>query len=333
MPLLVTPRQLTHRFELYHQLGQYTTAGIPLTQALEALQKAPPAHSFRQPLARVLAHLTEGATFSDALQTIGGWLPAFDIALLHAGEKSGRLPECFKLLADHYQERTRLLRQIISDLGYPLFLFHFAIFIGPVPALVQSGNFVLYLAQTFGVLLPIYAVVLLLIYAAQGKHGEAWRSLIEAVLRPVPVCGEARRSLALARLSAALEALIAAGVTIIEAWELAANASGSPALRRAVQAWKPEVLGGQTPSEAVNRSGAFPELFANMYHTGEITGQLDQTLDRLHRLYQEEATRKLRALAAWTPKLIYFGIMLMIAWRVISFWSGYFNTLNDAIRF
>jgi type II secretory pathway component PulF len=70
-----------------------------------------------------------------------------------------------------------------------------------------------------------------------------------------------------------------------------------------------------------------------MYHTGEITGQLDQTLDRLHRLYQEEATRKLRALAAWTPKLIYFGIMLMIAWRVISFWSGYFNTLNDAIRF
>ena len=44
----------------------------------------------------------------------------------------------------------------------------------------------------------------------------------------------------------------------------------------------------------------------------------------------EEATRKLRALADWTPKLIYFAIMLLIAWRVVSFWSGYFGLINDA---
>src|SRR5207247_1838113 len=164
--------------------------------------------------------------------------------------------------------------------------------------------------------LPVYAIVILLIYAAQGRHGESWRGVIESALRPVPLCGSARQSLALARLSAALEALLNAGVSIIEAWELAAAASGSPALRRAVLAWKPEVLAGQTPSEAVNRSTEFPELFANMDHTGEISGQLDETLERLHKYYQEEATRKLRALASWTPKLIYFGIVLMVAWQV-----------------
>jgi type II secretory pathway component PulF len=130
----------------------------------------------------------------------------------------------------------------------------------------------------------------------------------------------------------ALEALLNAGVTIIEAWELAANASGSPALRRAVLAWKPAVLSGQTPSEAVSRSREFPELFANLYHTGEISGQLDETLTRLHHLYQEEARRKLNALSTWLPKIIYFGIMLMIAWRVISFWQNYFGMINDAIR-
>ena len=124
-----------------------------------------------------------------------------------------------------------------------------------------------------------------------------------------------------------------AGVSIIEAWELAATASGSPALGRAVRAWRPEVLAGQTPSEAVNRSGEFPELFANMYHTGEISGQLDQTLERLHTYYQEEATRKMRALANWTPKLIYFVIVLMVAWQVISFYSNYFGMIKDAVNF
>ena len=70
-----------------------------------------------------------------------------------------------------------------------------------------------------------------------------------------------------------------------------------------------------------------------MYHTGEISGQLDETLERLHKYYQEEATRKLRALASWTPKLIYFGIVLMVAWQVISFYSNYFGMIKDAVNF
>ena len=333
MSLLITPGQLNQRAEFYHQLGQLTAAGISLLQALAALQRAPPAASFRTPITHLLEQLAEGNSFTEALQGLGRWLPAFDVALLHAGEKSGRLPDCLNLLAKYYQERGRLLRQVISDLGYPLFLFHFAILIGPLPALVQSGSVPTYVLQTLGVFVPIYAVVILLIFAAQGRHGERWRSLIEKVLRPIPLCGAARQSLALARLAGALEALITAGVSIIEAWELAATASGSPALRRVVLAWKPEVLAGQTPSEAVNQSGAFPTLFANMYHTGEISGQLDQTLIRLRDLYQEEGSRKLRAIAAWTPKLIYFAIMLMIAWRVVSFWSNYYGMVNDAIKF
>jgi len=310
-------------------MGQLLAAGIPLPKALATLQRAPPSRSFRQPLTRVIDYVSEGFVFSEALQKIGHWLPAFDIALLHAGEKSGRLCECFKLLAEYYRERAVLMRQVISDLGYPLFLFHFAIFIGPLPGLFQSESILSYLTQTLGILAPIYAVVILFLYAAQGRHGENWRALIERILRPIPLCGAARRCLALARLASALEALVMAGVTIIEAWELAAAASGSPALRRAVLAWRPEVLAGQTPAEAVSQSREFPELFANMYHTGEISGQLDETLLRLHQLYQEEGTRKLRAIAAWTPKLIYFGIMLMIAWRVVSFYAGYYRQLND----
>ena len=331
--LLLTPRQLFQRAELYHQLSQLMGAGIALPQALESLQRAPPSRAFRQPLTTLISRLGQGATFSEALNSLGRWLPSFDTALLHAGEQSGRLPDCLKLLADYYQERARLLRQVISDLCYPVFLFHFAIFIRPFPTLFQSGNFAAYGAQTLGVLLPIYVVVLLFVYAAQGRHGERWRAWMEAVLRPIPLCGAARQNLALARLAAALEALVTAGVSIIEAWELAAAASGSPALRRAVLAWKPEVLAGQTPAEVVSRSREFPELFANMYHTGEISGQLDETLPRLHRLYQEEAGRKLRAIAEWAPKLIYFGIVLMIAWQVVSFWQNYFGIINDATKF
>ncbi len=97
-------------------------------------------------------------------------------------------------------------------------------------------------------------------------------------LRFIPVLGTARHYLALSRLAAALEALISAGVNIFEAWDLAAAASGSPALRRAVADWRPKITAGQMPSEAVRACRLFPEMFANFYASGEISGKLDESL-------------------------------------------------------
>ena len=147
---------------------------------------------------------------------------------------------------------------------------------------------------------------------------------------PIPVLGSARRDLALARLSASLEALLSAGVTIIEAWELAATACGSPHLRRRVLAWRSLVEAGQTPAEVVRDSAAFPELFASQYQTGEISGKLDETLRRLHTYYQDQGTRKLHAFAAWTPRACYLIIVCFIAYRVLSFWSSYYNQVGAA---
>ena len=316
--------------DFYHQLGQLTGAGLGLVRALDQLKNHPPDRSYRQPIAGVLEHIGDGSTFTEALRRAGKWLPAFDLALLQAGEQSGRLDSCFRLLADYYTDRARLARQIIADLAYPAFLLHFAIFIFPFAQFFTSGNWVVYLGQTLGVLIPLYLAVALMIYAAQSRHGERWRALFESLLHPIPVLGVARHYLALARLAGALEALLSAGVTIIEAWELAATASGSPALRRTVLGWRPLVDGGQTPAETVSASGRFPDLFASQYATGEISGQLDDTLRRLHAYYQEEGSRKLHAVSRWTPRAIYFGVVLMIAHHVIAFYTGYFNMVRDA---
>jgi type II secretory pathway component PulF len=264
------------------------------------------------------------------LRRVEHWLPALDVALLQAGEHSGRLEATFRLLTDYYNARARMARQLISDLAYPVFLFHFAVFIFPFPTLFLTGNWMAYLFQTFRILLPIYVVVGLVIYAAQSGHGETWRAQLEAVLLRIPVLGTARLYLALSRLAAALEALLNAGVTVVEAWEMAATASGSPALCRAVQAWRPLVNAGQTPAEAVREAPIFPELFATQYATGEISGQLDDTLKRLRVYYEDEGSRKLRAVAQWTPRAVYFFVVLTIAYQVLHFYIGYFSQIGQA---
>jgi type II secretory pathway component PulF len=330
MSLIFTPGQLRQRSEFYYQLAQLTSAGLGLIQALEQLERNPPALSYRRPIRQILKSLAQGCTFTDAVRQLGIWLPSFDVALIGAGEHSGRLDTCFRLLSDYYADRTRMAQQMIGSLAYPVFLFHFMVFIFPFPEFFRTGDTKVFLAKTFGILIPIYGVVLLAIYAAQSRHGEKWRSMMESILNPVPVLGTARRYLALGRLSAALEALLSAGVTIIEAWELAATACGSPELHRTVLAWKPLVNAGQTPAETVRASRRFPEMFANQYAAGEISGRLDDTLKRLHKYYQEEGTRKLQAVAQWTPRFVYLVVMLVIAYRVIQFWTGYFQQISGA---
>ena len=338
MPLILTPGQFHHRAEFYHQLGQLTSAGIGVVPALEQIRRNPPASSFRQPLQHFLDELANGRTLSESMQH-GDWLPAFDTALIDAGERSGRLDGCFRLLADYYNDRARTTKMVISQLIYPVGLVHFAVFIFLIVlpfAYSQFNSSLIWLFIRAALFLsPLYACVVLMIYALQSKHGEQWRSRIESLLRPIPILGTARQYLALSRLAAALEALISAGVNVIDAWNLAATASGSPAFRRAVATWKPQLTAGRTPAELVRACPLFPETFDNLYASGEISGKLDETLRRLYTYYQEEGTLKLQAFATWMPRLIYFVIVLCIAYFIISFYQHYYgggSELDQAIH-
>jgi type II secretory pathway component PulF len=330
MPLIITPRQLERRAEIYHQLGVLLSAGLTVHQGLEQLKRNPPSRALRQKITEWLDYLGEGLTVTEAVRRMGQWMPSFDLALIEAGEQSGRLDASFKLLAMHYEERARMVKQAISDLLYPVFTLHVAVVVFPFIEFFKTGDMVRFVLTVVGVLIPMYAVVFFMIFACQGRHGENWRALLERVFQAIPVLGTARHELALARLAAALEALLNAGVPIIGAWELAATASGSPALRRLVQSWRPRLeQGGATPSELISESRQFPSVFANLYHTGEISGQLDETLKRTHAMYLEEGIRRMRLAARWGPQIVYFAVALYVGYRVVGFYSGYFKMIDS----
>src|SRR5260221_5203263 len=131
MSLILTPSQLSRRSEFYHQLNQLMGAGLGIVRALEQLQRNPPDRSYREPIRQLLQRISQGYTLTESLRGLGSWLPAFDLALIQAGEHSGRLESCLGLLADYYNDRARIARQLIADLAYPVGLCHFAIFIFP----------------------------------------------------------------------------------------------------------------------------------------------------------------------------------------------------------
>jgi type II secretory pathway component PulF len=340
MSFLVTPAELNRRAELYNQLGSMIAAGVPLVKALEMSANSASIRSSRKTISGLIENLREGFTFTDSMKRVQGWMSEFDIALLSVGEESGRLDVSFKLLSIYYTTRAKIIRDTISGLITTLATLHVFLLIFPLTLLIgfvvdglfgghysQCLPFILEKIAVFG---GLYGIVLFFIFACQGKRGERWRSIVESIFQMIPLLRTAQKYLVLSRLAAALDALTNAGVDVTKSWELAASAAGSTHLNREISGWKTQIENGQTPADLVNQTRYFPELFANLYQTGEISGKLDETLNRLHVYYQEEGFRALRLFTRILNGVIYGAVVLVVAINIIRFWTNYYATAMNS---
>jgi len=335
---IATPGRLKRRSEFYHQLASLSRAGLGTTESLENI--SPRSGFERRQIREVIDNLRSGATLEETIAEREAWLPAFDRMMIGAGEKSGRLEDVFHSLSTHYEERAQLFSSVLWRLAYPVFLLHVASLVLGIISITQSilteklGDGPAQEWSITGKFMPIllfwlviYAVAIWIIFACQGSRGLAMRSMVEQFTSRIPVFGRALKELSLARLTSSLQVLLDAGVDFREAWSTAALASGSPRMQRRVKGWLPQLDSGLLPSEIISKQPEFPSVFRDLYRTGEISGQLDDSLKRLSRHYQEEGANRLKRAAAGATGIVYGAVVLIVAFVVISFWAGYYGQL------
>jgi type II secretory pathway component PulF len=256
------------------------------------------------------------------------------VALLSAGEQSGRLDIVFQQLGVYYAARATIVRDTISRLLVTVATLHVFFLIFPLGLFVNCAKGIMdndsaacirYIIEKIIVFGSLYGLVLFFIFACQGKRGDRWRTVVESLAQAVPLLRTAQKYLVLSRLAAALEALVTSGVSIVKAWPLAASAGGSPHLKREVARWEAELERGRTPAELVSQTRYFPEMFANLYHTGEISGKLDETLGRLRTYFNEEGFRTLTLFTKIFTGTVYGLVVVLVAYNVINFYSNLFS--------
>lgn len=358
---MVTPGQLNRRAQLFEQLAAMIAAGVPLTQALEMAARNRSTGIPRKVLLELTAHLQEGHTFADAMQLVSGqkrapqtpgikvsptghrayWLSDFDIALLTAGEESGQLDSTFKLLARYYAARAKMIRDTIAGsiiTGVTLHVFLLVFPIGLLQSFVlgivnnDHAKCLPFIIEKIVVFALLYGSIWAAAFAGQSNRSGGWRSFVESIVSLVPLLRTAVKYLAVARLAMALDALLSAGVPVIRSWELASAACGSPRLHREVLKWLPELEHGLTPADMVTQIRYFPDMFTQLYQSGEISGKMDETLTRLHTYFEQEGFHKLQIFSRIVMFVIYFSIAILVGVFVIRFYVNYFNAALNAAQ-
>lgn len=83
--------------------------------------------------------------------------------------------------------------------------------------------------------------------------------------------------------------LIEAGILLVDAIELLAEQTESPALKEALENIVEEISEGSTLSESMSKYPAlFPELLIQMIKTGEVSGKLQDVLDQMATYYEKQ---------------------------------------------
>lgn len=352
---MVTPGKLNRRAEFFEQLAAMIAAGVPLTKAMEMAGRNRSIGVPRRIIQGLVHHLHEGHTFTDAMQLVSGqkrdpdlrtkahrdyWLSEFDVALLSAGEESGRLDTSFKTLARYYRSRATIIRETISRSMVTIVTLHVFLLVFPIGYLqalalgIVNSDYrmcVPFIVEKIAVFGTLYGLIWALAFSAQGSRSGGWRSVVEVLFNALPWLGTAVKYLAVARLAMALEALTNAGVAVVRAWELAATSCGSPRLKKEILQWLPQVEQGTTPGEMIGQIRYFPEMFVQLYQTGELSGKMDETLTRLRTYFEEEGFHKLQAFCRTLNYSLYFTMVVIVAIAVIRFWTNYFNAVLNAV--
>lgn len=116
--------------------------------------------------------------------------------------------------------------------------------------------------------------------------------------------------------------LIRAGITIVEATNILANQTESKSLGRILLEIEQDLRNGQSFSQASEKHPkAFPPLFVNMVRAGELTGNLDETLEKLAVTFEKQhrLVKKIQSTMAYPVMLLVLiiGVVVFLMLSII----------------
>lgn len=248
--------------------------------------------------------------------------PAYAVALVGIGERSGRLENVLRSLAVYYDEEERVFAKLRASIGYPAALLCvmsvilaltvigiLPVFLGVYDELA-GGSFA---AVGAAVAVGWVALVLTLAVTACALVGSAavrtprGQARILALLERLPVTRPAMYRLALSRFSAAASAYLASGADSNTAMREALRVVDHPVLHERLERAHDAMVDparALSLSQAVTEFGVFEPVYARMLAIGSRAGSVDGVLERLSATFFDDAVAQIdRAVDAVEPAL------------------------------
>lgn len=343
---------LRHKSTFCRQSAAYLDAGVDLFKALGSLQKQFDKTALGPVLGRVQQSIRKGDSFSEALaREPQAFDPQF-LAMMRVAEARGAMPETLKRMSDHYDSRQRLLRQARSGMIYPVavVLIMFVVgwlltaFVlpalvavitdmagkgagnlpGPTRALIAVAGFMKWVGW-WAVPLGFVAAVFFGIRWYRTASGKA---VVDSVALHIPVIGPLLSKLDTSRFARTMATLLDAGVDMPSSLDLTTGVVTTAPFKKAVGSLRPEIVEGGELSHAMIQTRRFASDAVAYVETGESTGKLPETLDKLADEYEEQVEYIIKNLGQLVQPLIVIVLGGFVLFIALAFVLAYIQLLS-----
>jgi type IV pilus assembly protein PilC len=332
----------------FRQLATMIEAGVSVVAALVTLESQTDDKYLREVIAEIRSDVEAGMVLSQAFARHPKVFNRLYVSLIEAGESSGTLDEVLDRAATQIEKETQLKRRVRGAMIYPAVVMTFAslvltfmlMFIIPVfvnvydqlngdlPSLTQ---FVMKMSDAlrhwwFIIFPGIAATVFGL---RKLKRTEKGRQVWDRFKLRIPMkIGDVVQKIALARMSRTLATLVAAGVDIIKALEIAGTTAGNWVLEESLANVRERVHEGVPIGEPLTSDPVFPPMLGQMVKIGEETGELEKMLSKVADFYEDEVDASIQSLTSIIEPVLMICVGAMVGMIVISMYLPMFKMMT-----
>jgi len=317
------------------QMATMIEAGLSLVDALSILkdQSGPGLESV---LNKVLVEVEGGKSFAQALEESDGGFSSVYIALVRVGESAGLLDKVLMKMADTLEAEKEFRGKTKGALVYPAIVLAGMVVVGVIMMVfVVPKMTVMY--EDMGIELPTITRVLIsisdfmvkfwyllflgvgggIVFLSRWAKTEMGGLLIEQLEFKLPIWGQLKKDIILAKFARTTGLLVAAGVSVLDSLRIVADTLGSRIFGDSIRKVAAKVEKGVSLADSIGYVEGFPLVLTRMIAVGEQTGKMDEVLTRLAAYYESESATKVKALTTAIEPLIMIvmgiGVGLLVA--------------------
>jgi type IV pilus assembly protein PilC len=329
-------------------LSQLLKAGVNIIEALTDLRDTVDNAGFRQVIASVLEDIEGGQKLSEAMANHTYCFDTVFVALVRAGEQSGQLTEVLDELVENLKWQDEMASQARRAMTYPLLVFVVVIgvlfglmtFLVPqlaatlkslVPKLPRETEVLVYISGVF--VKWWYLVLGIPVLAAAGiwffakTNDKAQRAVDEMSLK-LPLLGELRQKIILARFSTYFAMLYRAGISVLDCIGICEKIMGNRVMEEGLQRVGRSISEGQGISQAFVATKLFPPLVLRMLRVGESTGGLDVALLNVSYFYNRQVRESIARMQALLGPATTVVLGLMIVAILYSIYLPIYDVIS-----
>ncbi len=313
----------------FREFAAMLQAGVPITRCLEAISENHRGGQLGIAIQHIKARVEAGDSLTNAFGEFPHVFPELHRAMIAAAEESGGLDQMLLRISEYLESEFSLRETIKRETFLAKMQLAASITLPPLYIWVTQG----WNAYFHSAILPALVVGGWIVFAVCAMkiafRNPLVRQAYDTVKAFIPWFGSTVRMLALAKFARAFASLYAAGVLIPRALSISANVTGNSYFTAKISKATQNLVGGATLSQALSATGAFPQMFLSMVHTGETTGSLDTMLTKIADFYEDEAKTRVHQVVKAIPVILCIIMGIVVLRIALQVYGGYGSQVNS----